>query len=128
MIIDDSPFEVMKRAFDNLYPDFKVRIFYVPIVDGKKDVYGMVNRVEGNEFHIQLNFLVPYIGLTEVLCHEFAHIVLYEENEKENKTRDKDHDKVFEEVVDKLFQEFEKMTKEVAEKNNYELIPVERKM
>lgn len=110
----NDPFTMIYKAFKRLYPNKPCEIWWgVPSdEEGDKGAYGATNFPDDGS--IPQVFIYPDYPVqqqTEVLAHELAHVAVGVEHE---------HDKVWETAFDAIYEEYEKVVKEIFPPTNTE--------
>lgn len=99
MIFQNSPFEMLDKAFKNLYPD-KSYIAYIDVdmkdEDGEK-VYGCTQFQDNNTPIIFIDASLSIQNAIEIFAHELAHIAV---------GIDEEHSQKWEDAFELIFKEY----------------------
>ena len=96
-------FAMVWGAFKKLYPDKDCEIYWEPQirdeVDGKP-VYGLVDFADDGSVAVFVKPSLEVADAVEILAHELAHVAVGVEH---------DHDEVWQEAFDKIFEEYNRI-------------------
>ena len=108
-IFDNCPFGILDIAFKRLFPGIKyTAIFYPSMRDDEsgEKVYGFTNFADDGEITICIDTDLTINDAVEIFAHELAHVGVGEKHE---------HDEVWEQAFDDLFNEYNKIVEELFE-------------
>lgn len=111
MIFVNDPFELVAKAFSNLYPDKKYMACFesqLDDVDGKP-VYGFTQFSDGEIPVIAVSAELTIKDATEIFAHELAHVAAGKED---------GHGEKWEQEFEKIFQEYHRIGKEMFEEQD----------
>lgn len=96
-------FAMVWGAFKKLYPDKDCEIYWKPQIRGKEDgkpVYGLTYFADDGSVAVFVKPCLEVADAVEVLAHELAHVAVGVEH---------DHDEVWQEAFDKIFEEYNRI-------------------
>lgn len=96
-------FAMVWGAFKNLYPDKDCEIYWEPQIRDEEDgkpVYGLTDFVDDGSVAVFVKPSLEVANAVEILAHELAHVAVGVEH---------DHDEVWQEAFDKIFEEYNRI-------------------
>ena len=96
-------FAMVWGAFKKLYPDKGCEIYWEPRIRGEEDgkpVYGLTKFADDGSVAVFVKPSLEVADAVEVLAHELAHVAVGVEH---------DHDEVWQEAFDKIFEEYNRI-------------------
>lgn len=96
-------FSIVWQAFKNLYPDKDCQVYWEPQIRDEEDgkpVYGLTDFGDDGTVSVFVKPSLEAADAVEILAHELAHVAVGIEH---------DHDEVWQEVFDKIFDEYNRI-------------------
>lgn len=96
-------FAIVWQAFKNLYPDKDCQVYWEPQIRGEEDgepVYGLTDFGDDGTVYVFVKPSLEVADAVEILAHELAHVAVGIEH---------DHDEVWQEAFDKIFDEYNRI-------------------
>jgi len=98
VVLKNDPFELVIKAFNELYPETSVEVLLTPMLDN----IGCTTFTDGCIPVIEINVTIPYYYVLETLVHELAHVVI----RNDETITEEDHGSEWVAVFDKIFSKY----------------------
>lgn len=100
-------FAIVWQAFKNLYPDKDCQVYWEPQIRDEEDgkpVYGLTDFGDDGTVSVFVKPSLEVADAVEILAHELAHVAVGIEH---------DHDEVWQEAFDKIFDEYNRICEQM---------------